>query len=67
MSDPNDIQINPAATVGDAVNDCGCCEGISKETPAVIANRPGLSAIGYRVATHAQFKATMLARLSGSH
>src|ERR1051325_9754848 len=67
MIDPNDIQINPAPTLGDSVNDCGCCEGISKETPAGIANRPGLSAIAYRVATHAQFKATMLARLSGSN
>jgi hypothetical protein len=45
---------------------CGCCEGISGETPARVENRPGLSAIAYRVGTHAQFKETMLARLSGS-
>jgi hypothetical protein len=48
------------------LNDCECCEGISAETPARVENRPGLSAIGYRVGTHAQFKETMLARLSGS-
>ena len=48
------------------LNDCGCCEGISGETPARVENRPGLSAIAYRAGTHAQFKETMLARLSGS-
>jgi len=48
------------------LNDCGCCEGVSGETPAGVENRPGLSAILYRVGTHAQFKETMLARLSGS-
>lgn len=49
-----------------ALNDCGCCEGITVETPFVIDNRPGLSAIAYRVGTHLQFKASMLARLSGA-
>ena len=34
------------------------------ETPAVIDNRPGLTAIAYRVGTHSRFKASMLARLS---
>jgi hypothetical protein len=48
------------------LNDCGCCEGISAETPERIDNRPGLSAIAYRIGTHDQFKETMLARLSGS-
>src|SRR6185369_2727989 len=46
------------------LNDCGCCEGISAETPLPVFNRPGLSAIAYRVGTHADFKSTMLARLS---
>lgn len=46
------------------LNDCGCCEGIHVETPALVYNRPGLSAIAYRVGTHAQFKDSMLARLS---
>jgi len=49
------------------LNDCGCCEGIEASTPAPVLNRPGLSAVAYRVGTHAQFKETMLARLSASH
>ena len=48
------------------LNDCACCEGISAETPVEVSNRPGLSAIVYRVGTHAQFKDTLRARLSGS-
>lgn len=48
------------------LNDCGCCEGISAETPLRIENRPGLSAIAYRVGTHAQFKETLQAGLSSS-
>src|SRR2546423_15355513 len=49
------------------LNDCGCCEGISVETPETIANRPGLSAIAYRVGTHSRFRETLLARLSSSN
>jgi hypothetical protein len=49
-----------------ALNDCGCCEGLAVETPVEVSNRPGLAAIAYRVGTHAQFKASMLARLSES-
>src|SRR5947209_6807188 len=26
---------------------CGCCEGVSQETPQTIDNRPGLSAIAF--------------------
>jgi predicted phage baseplate assembly protein len=48
------------------LNDCGCCEGITVETPVQVTNRPGLTAVAYRVGLHAQFKATLLARLSGS-
>ncbi len=48
------------------LNDCGCCEGISVETPTSVVNRPGLSALAYRVGTHSQFKETLLARLSAS-
>lgn len=48
------------------LNDCGCCEGISVETPATVENRPGLSAIAYRAGTHSQFKETLLARLTAS-
>jgi len=47
------------------LNDCGCCEGISTETPLTVFNRPGLSALAYRVGTHGQFKESLIARLSG--
>src|SRR5438132_1866520 len=43
---------------------CGCCEGTEKLTPVSIANRPGLSALAYRVGTHGSFLETMKARLS---
>src|SRR6266567_3127631 len=46
------------------LNDCGCCEGVSLETPVEVTNSPGLSAIVYRVGTHSRFKQSMLARLS---
>jgi hypothetical protein len=49
-----------------ALNDCGCCEGLDIQSPQVIHNRPGLSAVAYRVGKHSRFKATMLARLSSS-
>lgn len=48
------------------LNPCGCCEGLTAATPIEVMNRPGLSAIGYRVGTHGSFKASMLARLSTS-
>src|SRR5215467_2620555 len=48
------------------LNDCGCCEGVTAETPAAIDNRPGLKVVAYRIGTQPQFKDTMLARLSGS-
>jgi predicted phage baseplate assembly protein len=43
---------------------CGCCEGIRLLTPQPAANRPGLSALSYRVGTHGAFVETMKARLS---
>jgi hypothetical protein len=45
---------------------CGCCAGITRETPALIVNRPALPAIRYRVGTYSSFMATMLAGLSSS-
>jgi hypothetical protein len=48
------------------LKDCGCCAGIAVATPMAIENRPGLTAIAYRIGTHAQFKTSMLARLSES-
>jgi hypothetical protein len=43
---------------------CHCCEGLTSQTPAAVTNRPGISAIAYRVGTHSQFKQSMLAALS---
>jgi hypothetical protein len=45
-------------------NTCGCCEGVEGVTPVKSLNRPGLSALVYRVGTHASFLETMKARLS---
>jgi len=42
---------------------CGCCQGAGP-APVALANRPGLSALAYRVGTHARFKASMLAEIS---
>lgn len=42
--------------------DCGCCSDV-EDAAAPIDNRPGLSAIAYRVGTHGRFRATMLAQL----
>jgi hypothetical protein len=46
---------------------CSCCKGVAIETPTIIRNRPGLSAINYRVGSHATFLATMKARLSNHY
>ena len=43
---------------------CGCCDGISVVTPLPIANRPGLSALQYRIGTQATFLQSLFARLS---
>ncbi|MGA1989387.1 MAG: putative baseplate assembly protein [Candidatus Sulfotelmatobacter sp.] len=45
---------------------CGCCAGISVETPQGESNLPGLPAIAYRTGTWWSFKESMLARLSSS-
>lgn len=46
------------------LNDCGCCAGVTVQTPVEVTNRPGLSAIAYRVGTWNQFYQSLLARLS---
>lgn len=46
--------------------DCGCCSGISVQTPQGEYNLPGLSSIVYRTGTWATFNESMLARLSSS-
>lgn len=45
---------------------CGCCDGITVETPQGLANRDGLSAIAYRIGDYAQFRESLHARLSSS-
>jgi hypothetical protein len=45
---------------------CGCCSGISVQTPQLETNLPGLPSIAYRAGTWATFKASMLARLSSA-
>lgn len=45
---------------------CGCCAGVSVQTPQVTTNLPGQSSIGYRAGTWTTFKASMLARLASS-
>ena len=51
-------------TCGCTTETCGCCEGIQALTPQSTINRPGLSALSYRVGTHGAFLETMKARLS---
>jgi hypothetical protein len=44
---------------------CSCCAGVTSATPVRIVNRPGLTAIARRVGTHATFKESIIAGLSG--
>ncbi len=43
---------------------CGCCQGAERLTPLALDNRPGPSALAYRVGRHSSFLETMKARLS---
>ena len=43
---------------------CGCCSGAGDRTPLGVENRPGLSALAYRVGTHGDFLASMVAGLT---
>ncbi len=45
---------------------CGCCAGLTVETPIGISNAQGLSAIAYRIGDWGTVKATALSRLSSS-
>jgi hypothetical protein len=56
----------PRTALTELFDECGCCEGLEVGTPVEVYNRPGLSAIAYRIGTHARFKRSMLARLSDS-
>ena len=44
--------------------DCGCCVTVAPAIPAEIGNRPGLSAIAYRIGTFATFREAILDELS---
>ncbi|HEX6938809.1 MAG TPA: putative baseplate assembly protein [Longimicrobiales bacterium] len=57
------MNLTPDATLR-GLDRCGACEGTAEATPAAIRNRPGLSAIAYRVGDHATFLRSMLAGLS---
>ncbi len=39
---------------------CGCCQPSAPLTPLEIYNRPGLSAVAYRIGTYASFREAML-------
>src|SRR4051812_12471936 len=39
---------------------CGCCEPDASLTPLTIYNRPGLSAVAYRIGTYSSFREAML-------
>lgn len=43
---------------------CGCCSGAAQATPLAVQNRPGLSAVAYRVGVHRDFLASMIAGLT---
>ncbi len=43
---------------------CGCCDGLTRPTPVLHHNRPGLSTVRFRVGTHGQFKQSLLAGLT---
>lgn len=58
MSNKSPIQYDALQTA------CGCCEGVSTQSPLAIHNRPGLAAIAYRIGTHSQILASLQARLS---
>jgi predicted phage baseplate assembly protein len=45
---------------------CNCCRGAAPSTPLELANRPGLSALVYRIGTYASFFETMKTRLSST-
>ena len=48
----------------DTLDSCLCCDPGAPATPVRVSNRPGLSAIAYRVGTFAAFRETMLEALA---
>jgi len=43
---------------------CGCCEAPTSQAPADVWNRPGLSALAYRIGTFGAFRAAMLGEIA---
>ncbi|HXJ63087.1 MAG TPA: hypothetical protein VNN79_04980, partial [Actinomycetota bacterium] len=52
------------ADAGVVLDTCGCCEPVGPRV--TVANRPGLSALAYRIGTHGSFLARMLSALPGA-
>src|SRR5713226_7736232 len=46
------------------IQPCGCCEPAAPSTPLRVENRPGLSAIAYRIGTYASFREAMLEQIA---
>lgn len=55
---------NPLDSTLRTLTNCDCCTGTQAQTPVLIDNRPGLSALNFRAGTHGQFKASLLAALT---
>lgn len=45
---------------------CECCELGSERVPAIVFNRPGLSAISYRIGTYASFRQSLLVEIASA-
>jgi hypothetical protein len=45
-------------------SDCGCCDATATAVPADVQNRPGLSAVAYRIGTFGSFREAVVERLS---
>jgi hypothetical protein len=45
---------------------CGCCEPEASPTPLRIENRPGLSAVAYRIGTYSSFRQAMLQAIAST-
>jgi uncharacterized phage protein gp47/JayE len=45
---------------------CGCCANDVAPTPATVSNRPGLTAVAYRIGTYARFRESMLEAIAGT-
>lgn len=45
-------------------SDCGCCATVAPAVPATVENRPGLSAVAYRIGSFASFRQAIVDELS---